>query len=102
MSSVPYSLALPEPIIHSWHLRQLSRPREEQGLVAEHALKGREAGGVMPEGVLCILGPREEAAPAVLVPVAVCPEVTSEFLDLTLSLAIRLGMVAGGQAHSDL
>ncbi len=27
-------------------------------------------------------------------------EVTSELLDLALSLAIRLRMVAGGQAHS--
>ncbi len=53
------------------------------------------------KGVLCTLVPKEEATPAVLVPVAVCPEVTSELLDLALSLAIRLGMVAGGQAHSD-
>ncbi len=53
----------------------------------------------MPEGILCILGPWEEAAPAVLVLLAVCPEVASEFLNLALSLAVRLGMVAGGQAH---
>ncbi len=51
MSGVPHSLALPEPIIHSWNLRWLFRPREEQGLVNEHALKGREAGGGMLEGV---------------------------------------------------
>ncbi len=98
---VPHSLALPEPIIHSWNLRRLSRPREEWGMVAEHALKGSEAGGGIPEGVLSILGPWEEAAPVVLDPVAVCQELASEFLDLALSLAIRLGMVAGGQAHSD-
>ncbi len=55
----------------------------------------------MPKGILRILGPWEEAAPAVLVFLTVCPEVASEFLDLTLSLAIRLGMVARGQAHSD-
>ncbi len=70
-------------------------------MVAEHALKGSEAGGGIPEGVLSILGPWEEAAPAVLDPVAVCQELASEFLDLALSLAIRLGMVAGGQAHSE-
>ncbi len=42
--------------------------------------------------------PGEEAAPAVLVVRAVWPKVTPELLDLTLSLAICLGMVSREQA----
>ncbi len=64
-------------------------------------MEGREAGDVLPEGIMCILGPGKEAVPAVLVFLVVCPEVTSEFLDLPLSLAICLGMVTEGQAHRD-
>ncbi len=43
----------------------------------------------------------EKTAPAVLILLAVCPEVPSEFLYLPLSLAVCLGMVTGGQAHRD-
>lgn len=52
---------------------------------------------VLSEGILSILGPREESAPAVLVVVTACWEVTSKLLDLSLSL----GMVARGQAYRD-
>ncbi len=101
VSRVPHSLARSEPVVYSWNLRGLSCPWKEWGLVAKYALKRREAGGVLSEGVLCILGPWEEAAPALLIFLAVCPEVMSEFLDLPLSLAVRQWMVTGGQAHRD-
>ncbi len=71
MSQVPHSLARSEPVVPSWNLRGLFRPWEEWGLVAEYALEGGQAGGVLSEGVLCILGPGKEAAPAVLIIVAV-------------------------------
>ncbi len=100
-SWVPHSLARSESVVYSWNLRGLSCPRKELGLVAEYPLKGREAGGVLSEGVLCILGPWEETAPAILIFLAVCLEVTSLFLDLPLSLAVRLWMVTGRQAHSE-
>ncbi len=86
--------------MYSWNLQRLSHPREEGGW-KQYALKGHEAGGVLSEGVLCILGPQEETAPAVPIFLAVCPEVTSKFLVLLLSLAIRLRMVTRGQAHRD-
>lgn len=68
-------------VVHSCNFLRLSRPREERGLVT---------GGVVSEGILCILLPMEEVAPAVLVILTVCLEVVPKFLDLT-----------GGQAHSD-
>ncbi len=101
MSQVPHSLTRSEPVIYSWNLRWLFCRRKERGLVADYALEGSEASDVPSEGVLCILGPGEEAAPAVLIFLTVCLEVTSEFLDLPLSLAVRLWVVAGGQAHRD-
>ncbi len=101
MSRVPHSLTRSEPVIYSWNLRWLFCRRKELGLVADYALEGREAGGVPSEEVLCILGPGEEAAPAVLIFLTVCSEVTSEFLDLPLSLAVPLWVVAGGQALRD-
>ena len=55
----------------------------------------------MSEGVLCILGPGKEVVPAVLIFLAVCPELASKFLDLLLSLAVHLGMVSGRQVYSD-
>ncbi len=99
VSRVPHALHRSEPVIYNWNLWWLSRPWKEWGLAAEHALEGREADGVLPEGILCILDPGEEAVPAELVFLAVCPEITSKFLDLPLSL--RLGMVTGEQAHCD-
>ncbi len=71
MSQVPHPLAHSEPVVHSWNLQGLFRPREERGVVAEYALERGQAGGVLSEGVLCIFGPGEEAAPAVLIVVAV-------------------------------
>ncbi len=47
------------------------------------------------------LAPREEASPAVLIFLAVCPEVPSKLLDLPLSLAIHLRMETVRQAHHD-
>ncbi len=95
MSGVPHSLSL-SPVTNN---PQLEPPKAlltkgRAGLVVEYALKGREASGDIPEGILYILGP-------VVVPLAVCLEVTSEFPDLALSLAIRLGMVTRRQAHHD-
>ncbi len=43
--------------------------------------------------------PMGGTAPAVLIFLAVCPEVPSEFLDLPLSLAVHLWMVTGEQAY---
>ncbi len=63
------------------------------GLVAKCALERCKARGSLTEGTLCILGPQEETAPAVLIFLAVCPEVPSEFLDLPLSLAVGPWMV---------
>lgn len=45
--------------------------------------------------------PKRGNAPAVLVVLTVCPEVAPKFLDFTFSLAVSLGVVARGQAHSD-
>ncbi len=67
VSRVPHSLAHSKPVVHSWNLRRLSRPGEERGLVAEYALKRGQAGGILTEGVLCILGPCKVVAPAVLI-----------------------------------
>ncbi|XP_016397843.1 netrin receptor DCC-like, partial [Sinocyclocheilus rhinocerous] len=86
-------------VVYSRDFRWFFGPREEWGLVTKYALERCESGGVLSEGVLCILGPWEEAGPAVLVILAVCPDVTPEFLDLALSLAVSLGMITGGQAH---
>ncbi len=55
VSRVPHSLTRLEPVVYGWNLQWRFRSREERGLVAEYALEGREAGGVLPEGVLCIL-----------------------------------------------
>ncbi len=71
VSGVPHSLARSEPVVHSWNLRGLSCPWEERGLVTEHALEWSQSGGVLTERILGILGPGEEAAPAVLVVMAV-------------------------------
>ncbi len=95
MCWVPYPLALSEPEVHRWKLWGLLRPGEEWGLETEYALKWCKAGGGLSEGVLGILCPGEESAPAVLIVRAVRRKVTSELLDLTLSLAICLGMVSG-------
>ncbi len=85
------TLSRSEPVVYSRNLWWLSRPQEERGLVAEYALKRGKARGVLTEGILCILGPREETAPAELIFLAVCPEVPSEFLDLPLSLPLVCG-----------
>ncbi len=69
VSRVPHSLAHSEPVIYSWNLKGLFRPWEERGLVTKYAMEGGQAGGILAEGVLCILGPREVAAPAVLIAV---------------------------------
>ncbi len=45
--------------------------------------------------------PWEKMAPAMLILLAECSEVPSEFLYLPLSLAVCLGIVTGGQAHCD-
>ncbi len=74
MSQVPHSLTRSEPVIYSWNLRWLFCRRKERGLVADYALEGSEASDVPSEGVLCILGPGEEAAPAVLIFLTVCLE----------------------------
>ncbi len=64
---------------------------------------GGAAGSSVPgtEGVLCILGLSEEAVPAVLVVMTVGSEVSPNLLYLTLSLAVGLGVISGGQADGD-
>ncbi len=56
----------------------------------------------MLEGILCILGPREEAVPAVLVVMTVGPEISPNLLNLSLSLAISLGVIPRGDADGDM
>ncbi len=75
MSGLPHSLARSEPVVYSWNLRWLFCPQKEGGLVAENALEWREAGGVLPKAIRCMLGPREVAGPAVFVVLKVCLEV---------------------------
>ncbi len=86
-------------MVHSWNVGGLFHPGKQRGLVAEYALEGGEAGGGLLERILCILGPREEAVPAVLVVMAVGPEIPPNFLYLPPSLAVGLGVISGGQAY---
>lgn len=57
-------------------------------LKAQYALILCEAGGILPEAVLCILGLGKVKAPVVLVIMAVATEISPNLLDLSLSLAI--------------
>ncbi len=88
-------------MVHSWNVGGLFHPGEQRGLVAEYALERGESCGGLPEGVLCILGPGKETVSAVLVVMAVGPEIPPNFLYLPLSLAVGLGVVSGGQADRD-
>lgn len=45
------------------------------------------------KGIMHVLGPREIANPAVLMVLAVCPQVMADLLDFTIGLAIGLWMV---------
>lgn len=63
---------------------------------SQHTLEWSEASGGLSEGILGVIHPGKELAPAVLVLVAVGPQVSPNFLDLALSMAIVLGMVARG------
>ncbi len=67
MSWVPNTLAPLEPVVYSWNVGGFFCPGKQRGLVAEYALEQGEAGGGLLEGILCILGPQQEAVPAVLV-----------------------------------
>ncbi len=61
------TLSRSESVVQIGNLRGLSCPQEERGLVTEYAFEGSQSGGVLTEKILCVLGPGEEAAPAVLV-----------------------------------
>jgi len=54
-------------VVYSWNVGGFFCPGKQRGLVAEYALEQGEAGGGLLEGILCILGPQQEAVPAVLV-----------------------------------
>lgn len=71
-------------------------------LVPEYALKRGKADGHLPEGVLCILGPQEEAVSTVLVVITVGPEISPYLLDLLLSLAIGLGVISREEVDGDV
>jgi hypothetical protein len=98
VSRVPYPLALMEPVIDSWNLRGLTRPREEWRLKTQDTLKGGEPSGGLPKEILGVISPGEELAPAVLVLVVIGPQVPSNLLDLPLSLAVTLRVVSRRQA----
>ncbi len=80
-------------MVDSWNVGGLFCPGKQRGLVAEYALERGEAGGGLLEGILCILGPREETVPAVLVVMTVGPEISPNLLNLPLSLAVSLGVI---------
>ncbi len=75
-------------MVGSRNVRGFSGPGKQRGLEAEYALEGGEAGGGLLEGILCILGSGEEAVPAVLIVMTVGPEISSNLLNLPLSLEI--------------
>ncbi len=75
--------------------------KETEGLETKYALERGEARGGLLGGIMCILGPREEAVPAVLVVMAVRPEIPPNLLYLPLSLAVCVGVISGGQAYRD-
>ncbi len=86
-------------MVHSWNVCGFSCPEKQRRLVAEYALERSESRGGLPEGVLCILGPGKETVPAVLVVIAVGPEVPPYLLYLPLSLAVGLWVKSGGEAN---
>ncbi len=59
----------------------------------KYALERGEAGGDLLGGILCILSPWEEVFLAVLVVMTVGPEISPNLLNLSLSLAISLGVI---------
>ena len=70
-------------------------------LVTKYALERGEPSGGLAKRVLCIFCPGEVLAPAVLVLVAVRPQVSPNFLYLVLSLAVGLWVVTGGKTYRD-
>ncbi len=89
---IPYPLGTSSP--------QLEPPRAlpSMGRVTEYALKGCKPGGGLSEGVLGILGPGRKRLLLCWLLEQHDWKVTSKLLDLTLSLAVSLGMVSGRQA----
>ncbi len=90
-------------MVYSWNVGGFFHPGEQRGLEDEYALKQGEAHGGLLEGVLCILGPWEEAVPTVLVVMAVRPEI--QYLPISyifLSVwPLDVGVISGGQAYCD-
>ncbi len=64
-----------------------------------HALELGAFGHRLMEGVLCVLDPEKEWAPAVLVGMAVCPQEASYFLDLPLCLHFGLWVITSKECH---
>ncbi len=90
-----------EPVV------QLEPPRAlpSRGRVTEYVLKGCKPGGGLSEGVLGILGPGRKRLLLCWLLEQHDRKVTSKLLDLTLSLAVSLGMVSRRQAdchHKEL
>ncbi|KAK3572088.1 hypothetical protein QTP86_022318, partial [Hemibagrus guttatus] len=92
MCAFPYPLAVTG-------LRKPSRPWEQWGLVPQDALEGSESRGRVSEGVLGILGSREELTPVLLLTAAVGAEVPADFLIQPLCLTVGLRVVPGTEAY---
>jgi len=101
VSRVPYPLALMEPVINSWNLRGLTRPREEWRLITQDTLKGGEPYGRLQKGILGVLCPEKEPAPVFLVLVAIGAEMLSNLLHLPLSMSVYLRVVSRRLADSN-
>ena len=70
MCLAPDPLTLLEPVIDRGNRGGFPRPWKQGRLVPEYALEGGESRSGLTEGVLCVLGPGEELAQAVLVVMA--------------------------------
>ena len=89
----PAPLTLLEPVINRGN-----RGRWKKGsLVPKYALKGSEPCCGLTEGVLGVLSPGEELAPAVLMVVAEGSQEPTYLLDLPLCLPVHLWLVSRGQ-----
>ena len=94
VSLAPDPLTLLKPVIHRGNRGRFPRPWKQGRLVPKYALKGGEPYCGLTEGVLGVLRPGEELAPAVLVVVEEGSQEPAYLLDLPLRLPIRLGMVS--------
>lgn len=88
----------PEQFIHCWWVGGVSISWKQGRLMAEDALKGGKLGGWVPEWVLRIICPWEEASPILLIVWVNGPEESTNFLDGLLHLTIGLWVIPRGEA----